>query len=101
MTLPSLKKYLLCCREDPSLCRRGPSGVVSFLTDAGEGGTAGTIGAVGGGTRFNASRLTSCPEGLLIEIIFPGINAPALALRDVGRLAAEGVEGGEGTEGGG
>ncbi|KAN0130762.1 hypothetical protein V8E53_011437 [Lactarius tabidus] len=70
------------------------SRVTSFLEeDAGEGGTTGW------GTRFNASRLISCPEGFLIVIFSLGTNAPALELRDVRRLAVESVGGGEVTDG--
>lgn len=73
--------------------------LMSFLTDGGECGIG---GAPGGGTRFSDSTSTSCPEGCLIEIFFPGTKAPALALSDVGRVGgAEGVGGGEVTEGGG
>ena len=75
-------------------CRLG-----SFFIGGGEGGAG---KPARGGTRFNDSILTSCPEGFLIEIFFPGTKAPALALSDVGRVGgAEGVGGGEVTEGGG
>ena len=45
------------------------------------------------------SRVTSCPEGFLIETPFVGTKAPALAPSDVDRLVVEGVDGGEVKEG--